>query len=403
MKYCTLIYLFISTLVSCQEKKIESNLPIEKDVSTHSLMNQEVSKMLEKQLEYGKPSFDNPYKYSEKDVDVLIPILSKLLASNGYQNKNEFNQKINTIFNRIIDDNSSNEYLYVNYLDKCKKSMVYSPNDIENSGFYVVKNSNFITELYLLPELINYQKEFPDLTEFENNLDKTYKDANANEVQKYFWKDDSNLNEQRKKNIQIFINRNLYLFNDDKSKLPWLLKNDDYFMKKLVLTFGWTEDEKLLKWVIENNQFDKNNPLEFGKMFYTKKCDGTLKLQPNTFKFLQKTVTPENQEILDEIKKYVQYLAVFSNKTDDLTDKERLEVLSNIVYFAQQYKYEKGFKNHRIMSWMYLTNGDGENAKILKQNNYFNLPKFKQWWDQQYTDGDYEYVSEVDGGARDDY
>lgn len=253
---------------------------------------------------------------------------------------------------------------------------------------------------FFIPEILNYQETFPKLNEFDVNF--KFTDLDGNEDITFPWKEKSNISNERNKNIQLILNRNLYLFNDDKSKLPWLLKNDEGFMKSLVLTFGWTEDEKLLKWVIENNKFDKNNPLEFGKMFYTKKCDGSLKLHANTFKYLQKTVTPQNDQILDDIKSFVSYYANFKNKVEDLNERERLEVLSNIVYFAQQYKYEKGFDNRRIMSWMYLTTFD-QQMQILEQSNYFNLPKFKQWWDEQYTDGDYDIVADINDGVRDDY
>ena len=367
-----------------------------------------IIEVLTSQLKDGKHIEGEEYEphiYSENDLLATQNILNQTLRKNGYNIKNQelFKDKIYKIFDRKIIYPSDNKTVYINLFDKCNLDKIYSRINVISNGIFIFKDSFFISELYAIPEILNYKNLFNNLSSLEDSpIIKEEPELYATKIKVPRWKDVPDLDQQRKFNEQLLINRNLYLFNDDKSRLPWLLKNDEYFMKSLVLTFGWTEDEKLLKWVIENNKFDKNNPLEFGKMFYTKRCDGTLKLHSNTFKYLQKTVTPENQGILDDIKSYVQYLAVFRNKTDDLTVKERLEILSNIVYFAQQYKYQKGFENRKIMSWMYLTVFD-ENAEILKQNNYFNLPKFKLWWDEQFTDGDYDYVVEINDGVRYEY
>ncbi|MGE8514025.1 MAG: hypothetical protein ACN6N7_15105, partial [Chryseobacterium culicis] len=157
--------LFISSaFVSCQDKKVESNKNVTTitESSTGLQFNQDVNTMLKKQLEYGKPSFDNPYQYSDKDLEVTTPILNQLLLDNGYKaiSNEEFNNKIKQIFNRIIDKNSTNKFLYINIIDKCDKELNFFPNNAENNGVFVVKNQNFITDLYPLPLIIDYQKTY---------------------------------------------------------------------------------------------------------------------------------------------------------------------------------------------------------------------------------------------------
>lgn len=399
--------LFISSaLVSCQDKKAENkkNVATITESSAGLQFNQDVNTMLKKQLEYGKPSFDNPYQYSDKDLEVATPILNQLLLDNGYKaiSNEEFSNKIKQIFNRIIDKNSTSKFLYINLIDKCDKELNFFPNNAENNGVFVVKNQNFITDLYPLPLIIDYQKTYSEAAQEENSASKNYKDANGNEVKKYLWKDMSNLKEQRKKNIQTLVARNLYLFNDNKAQYKWLTLNDSYFMEALVKTFGYTQDIDLLKWVIERTKFDKKDPSDYGKLFWVKQCDETVKIHANTFKILQKLYLPtdpsENRFILDNIKNYLEYFADFNNKETGVSKEDKVKILANIVYFGEQYKYDKRFvsgygDNSKLMGRLRFFL-DKEEVNILQKNNYFNLPKFKEWWDN--ADYDEYFVEECE-------
>lgn len=389
----------LSFLGSCQEKKA-SNTNIQQ--STNSLKpNQDINTMLKKQLEYGKPSFDNPYQYSEKDLEVTVTMLSQILTDNGYKpvSNEQFNTKIKQIFNRMIDPKSASNFLYVNFLNQCDRSSNYTPNDAENNGTFIIKNLNFITDLYPIPYIIDYQKSYNETAQEEDASSKTYKDANGNEVKKYLWKDIPNLKEIRKKNIQTLTARNMYLFNDSKAQYKWLILNDQYFMEKLVKTFGYTEDSELLKWVIEKTKFDKNNPSDYGKLFWTKKCDGSVRLHANTFKLLQKLYIPndpsENRFILDYIKDYLEYLGnKETSQNENLPPVERTKIMSNLAYFVEHYKYDPKFDEDNKMMGRLRFFLDDKEVEILKKNNYFGLPKFKEWWDN--ADYDEYFVTECE-------
>lgn len=393
-----------SVLVSCQDKKGDNhnvNVIDVKESSAGLQFNQNVNTMLKKQLEYGKPSFDNPYQYSEKDLEVTAPILSQLLLDNGYKTigNEEFNNKIKQIFNRIIDKNSASKFLYINFIDKCDKGLNYTPNNAENNGMFVVKNQNFITDLYPLPAIIDYQKAYTETAQEENSASKTYKDANGNEVKKYLWKDTSNLKEQRKKNIQTLIARNLYLFNDNKAQYKWLTLNDSYFMDALVKTFGYTQDPDLLRWVVERSKFDKKDPSDYGKLFWIKDCDESVRLHANTFKVLQKLYLPndssENRFILDNIKSYLEYLENNDNpESKVLTETEKVKIMANLAYFAEQYKYNPSYNDGTKMMGRLRFFLGNSSRDILQKNNYFNLPKFKEWWDN--ADYDEYFVEECE-------
>ena len=160
------------------------------------------------------------------------------------------------------------------------------------------------------------------------------------------------------------------------------------------------KDDKLLKWVIEKTPYNKNNPQDYGSLFWTKQCDGKVKLHANTFKLLHKKYTDPNEPkkwiILDGIQNYIEYLVdKEQSKNENLSAVDRLKILANMAYFAEQYKYDKDYKDSNKMMGRFRSFLGESDKKILKENNYFGLPKFKEWWDNADYDvyvvgGEYE-------------
>ena len=208
MKHRILMGLFFisAALMTCQEKRAEEKrLSVEKK-NEHVQVNHQVDVILKKQLEYGKPTFDNPYVYTEKDLEVTIPILQQLLVDHGYDapTEEEFNTRMKEIFHRKINSDSDTHFIYANLLNNCAPSLHYIPNDAENNGMFILKNLNFITELYPLPAIIDYQKLYPTIAQLETTTLKTFKDVSGNVLEKSLWKDSPHLSARRKKNIQTF-------------------------------------------------------------------------------------------------------------------------------------------------------------------------------------------------------
>lgn len=364
---------------------------------------------LQKQLKHGNKQIYTisgadiqKSEITKEELDSTVILAKNLLNSVRFKPlpNPDFKDKINAVFGRALDYKSDTKYLYVNFFNKCDKKMSFkSNNHSDQLGIYIAKNESLITEFYYIQELIDYQKSYNEAAQEEDASSKTYKDANGNEVKKYLWKDISNLKEQRKKNIQTLTARNMYLFNDSKAQYKWLILNDQYFMEKLVKTFGYTEDSELLKWVIEKTKFDKNNPSDYGKLFWTKECDGNVRLHANTFKLLQKLYIPndpsENRFILDHIKDYLEYLGNReTSQNENLTAVERTKIMSNLAYFVEQYKYDPKFDEDNKMMGRLRFFLDDKDVEILKKNNYFGLPKFKEWWDN--ADYDEYFVTECE-------
>lgn len=259
-------------------------------------------KILEKQLRQGANQYNKEAgveimkkSFAIEELDTEVRTVAKILKDNGYEtiSNDAFNQKIRTIFGRIIIPNSDKKYLYLNYFDTCSRDLILEPNNfIDYNGTYIIKDQKFIADFYYLPEILDYQTQYPNIANKEKELPKEYI-YNKEKYNIEQWRDLENRSDEydlkvkRNHNIQTIIARNMYLFNDNKAQYKWLILNDQHFMENLVKTFGYTQDTDLLKWVIEKTNFDKNNPTDFGKLFWTKDCDGTARLHTNTFKVLQ--------------------------------------------------------------------------------------------------------------------
>lgn len=406
MKIKITLYLLLGIInLNCQEKK-ETYSTVE---NINKMNDNIIETVLIKHLKQGTTyTIDEagaglpkrPFEIQE--LEATAETVNNILKSNGFKelNSENFNQKIKNIFGRIIDPNSQSTFLYVNYFDKCNREMVmYKNNEIDYAGTFIDKQRKIITDFYYIPEIIDYQKEYPKVNNIENIKIIRKSSINDLDIEIPYWKDVPNLKEIRKKNIQTLTARNMYLFNDSKAQYKWLILNDQYFMEKLVKTFGYTEDSELLKWVIEKTKFDKNNPSDYGKLFWTKECDGNVRLHANTFKLLQKLYIPndpsENRFILDHIKDYLEYLGNReTSQNENLTAVERTKIMSNLAYFVEQYKYDPKFDEDNKMMGRLRFFLDDQDVEILKKNNYFGLPKFKEWWDnadydEYFIDGEY--------------
>ncbi|PQL90570.1 hypothetical protein C4S77_11875 [Apibacter adventoris] len=382
------------SLTNCQEKKI-INQTNEK-ILENEMETSEVKKILIKQIKSGPGSEywgENEY-YTKQDLDALISIEDTILNNNGYKIPEQgiFNEKINNIFGRIIDNKSENSYLKVDKHDKCNKVIDYQPVYTGIDYIYVDKNHRFITTFYSLPSILDYQKIYPDVSKYEEKpFNITYADGTKQEISR--WKDLKNLPKERRFNQQLLISRNKYLFNDDKSQFAWLINNDEDFMQSLVTTFGYTEDKKLLKWAFEKQGFkyQKYPPDEilenYGNFLWTKQCNGEIKLHPNTLNLIKELVKPSskygNEEYILYLAEYINYL-VNNEKETGLNFQQKAKIAAYLLAFGEQYKYNKeyGYNQMFLGKFIFYQDPDKKYKKEFEKNNYYNLPNLKKWYQQ---------------------
>ncbi|TZF99562.1 hypothetical protein FW781_06445 (plasmid) [Chryseobacterium panacisoli] len=390
----TIYSLLIMSSFGCQEKRQSlgnSQKPISMNDDTM------IQKVLKKQLQEGAgKSIDEagaeltkiPFEIEE--LEVSAETAKKILLSNGFKelSDNEFGNKIKNIFGRIVDPNSGNPFLYVNYFDKCDRSFVaYSNNSVDYEGGYIDKQRRLFTDFYYLPEILDYQKEYPTL----NNLESSKiirKSSSQVDVEIPHWKDVANLKEQRKANIQRIIARNMYLFNDNKTYIIWLVTHDKNFIKLLVKNFGYDIEPKFNEMLI-NEYIQSKDMFKIGELIFAKNCDKELDIRDGMLQslvtFYQKSSNPHDLFGLME----------FSSKlleTDEYNNYSEKEKIKMIAYLADTYDFLFK-KNHRHQDgwdprWNILGAyfEDDSRSKIkwpqlkeeMQKNNYYNLPNLKE-------------------------
>jgi len=390
-----LIILIINfNIISCaqgtkKEVKKDSTSKIESD-------NNMEKEILIQQLKAGRynggDEFES-YEYSEKDLLGSLKRISDILKSHGYKKITikEFNEKIKKVFGRIINNNSNSKFLFVDFFEKCNKDHVFSRLNIYQNTF-IIKNDCFITNLYAIPELIDYKKEYPDLKNIENQTIYRNEPDLGQQITIPHWKDFPDLDQERKKNIQTLVARNMYLFNDSQAHFKWLSLNDAYFLQNLINTFGYYDDKELLKWVVKDNvRFSKDHSQDLDKLFWNKKCDGTVKINLEIFPVLKETITPEEPKYLEALKAYTMYLLEEKSKRNELSLEDRAKLLAHLVYFGEQYRYDNNYNDQSFfMQRIALFDLDESIEKEIERNNFYNLPNYKKLYEKSK-----EYRSEL--------
>lgn len=404
IKYRILFLFTLFTYSACQpqEKKVENNTsPINEKKTMENI--------LEKQLKQGASQYalDDEgnsvtdvvkHTFNEEELAVCITVVSDILESNGYKvpTNDNYNNKVNEVFRRLIDFNSSKKYLYINCFDICDRELNFHPNDMVNFyGTYVIKNRNFITDFYYLPELIDYQKKFPRIAQKEKSYsDKWYDDQLKMDLGIEKWmelenrKDEYNLRQIRFKNEQLLIHRNKYLFNDNKASFAWLQFNDKFFLESLVKTFGYVKDENLLNFVLKNNY---KNQDEFYKILWNERCNGNIVVNKEVFDLMQKSPIEKQKEYLARVSEYLQNAMNYPPDAFAENFSKKAEILGKIAYYGEKMGAKidmsyQCFKNIG-MSGMWENPDASKFEEEFKKQNYYNIPDFKEVWEETKTGG----------------
>lgn len=337
---------------------------------TPSAVNQgpELIKVLTDQLKRGE---DENFKYTEKDLDVSIPILKKELLNYGFKPVSDevFAERILKIFGRKIDPASSSKYLAI-HLDPagnteryaspaCNKELVFKASRLGDSQpVYVIKKENFITELFALPRIMDYGKIFPDLSSTASGSAKVSN-----------WRDDPDLATDRKKIIERLVIRNIYLINDDKSRLPWLIKNDGPFLEDLLTGYGYTADPKLVAWYLERSLGLRWPEEVLGETLWRIGCNGDLIFHEGAFEVLKTLSSNENGSYLENLGLHISNID--QKKEHRAFDFEkRVKLLTYLCYKGTQIAKEK---NDGYYYSFFQTMNKLDYIAEMKKNNFYGL------------------------------
>ncbi|KIX20319.1 hypothetical protein SY27_14455 [Flavobacterium sp. 316] len=399
--FCILLINLLS--ISCQKNNetkddksnIKEDIVINKNKTEISKM---VIDLLKKQLSFGAYAenevTDVPTGYimTKDDLKTTSSIILTILNENQYKvpNTENFNKRIYNVFG----DNSKQKIIYFNLLDKICENKTYFIDrfDIEVYDFkeyyiFISFQDKLIFPLLLTPEILNYKTDFKDIAKIESSLIVSNK-YNGKTTP---WKDIPDLDQQRKKNIETLVARNMYLFNDSKAHFKWLILNDEYFMRSLVTTFGYYDDKELLKWVLENTPVFKDGDSkskfdELSKIFWNKKCDNNYSININLLTIIKELSTPEKNDRIINVFQIAQELVYMTNTVSSFSEipfKDRAKILAHLLEFGEQYKYNKEYDYNQLFlgRFIYYLDYKKEFITEFKKNNYYDLPNLKKWYE----------------------
>ena len=370
MKKTILSIFTLLLLLSCKNEKENLNSSIFNNKEKNMF-----EEILKNQLLAGN-SGEYSYDYSTNDLDITLPILKNQLSTNNYKfpTKEDFVNKIYLIFQRKFDIISDSKFLYLNYLDKCNKDLLFSLNDRVNyDGTFVIKNDFFITDLYAIPLIVDYQKEYPKISIIEDQPLKVMDNIEEADVEIGKWKDTDKLPEIRQKNIQIIINRNKYLFNDDKASFAWLKVNDAEFLEMLVKTFGYVEDKELTKFILDKNLKDNE---EFGKVIWNKTCDGKLHFNDEVVTLIEVAPSKYTETVEN-------YLGFLLNKDTELEFSIKAEIMGKLAYYTTKAVDPESNDYFKFFTFV----GGEDFQEEFKKTNYYNIKDFQSIYEETKTGG----------------
>ena len=389
MKYHFLLLLLL--LVGCQETTTQNNTDNSEEEKYNFQLSAEQIAVLNKQLSKGISGeiYDTDietYTYSKSDLDATIPLLREILAKEGYQqpSETEFIAKVQRIFGRTIDPEKSTDYLFLNNWQPCDRQIHYyrkNTNEVYFYSYYIVKKERFFTELFALPELINYQKLCPECLQKEQNVPKKIQ-IEGESAELYKWCEDEDLAEQRQKNITRFVHYNKYLFNNSSESFRWLCDYDPEFLKYLV-HYSSFEDAKLCDFVLHNSISINDGYQYFGTLFWHFQCDDELKIvfHNGMIEAVERASDKDKKIFLDKIEDYL----VIMRKQSGVELAIEAELLGKLAYYAEKIAKPLNM-NFRYFVRLVIQDEESPNSELdyekeFKKRNYYNIPDFKQVWE----------------------
>lgn len=396
MKLKMLIFsLFLVGFSSCQKK---DNDQTEQSNNEIIMENKEIEPLLKKQIEAGyaaersETDYQN-YDLTENDLNTSNQILKNYLLSNGYKSptNEEFGKRIESIFGRKLDFSSDKKTVFVSFTSPCEKELKFLKNTDLDYVNYISKDGNFLSELFFIPEILDYQKMFPEIATFENNLPEE-----SNGIKIYKWNSKTDLSRTRTQNLRTVLARNKFLFNDSKADLEWLLSSDKDFLKMLVFAYGYDTNEKINKFVLTDfyNKYDKSTPNQtqkIGELFFAKDCDGNLKVRKGLLDFVQNNTTGSDNRFIYALANYASVLfdgdidEVFNEGQDPSKKFTKADKAKIIAYIAsvespaiEKYKTGNATVWNNEASVIYnIAASQLEIISLIKKNNYYNIPNLK--------------------------
>ncbi len=353
--------LWCSMVVQCQNKEGNNRTLIDSVNKSNKIDMVEVNKienMLKKQSELETEQTEGEYILTTKDLDILSDLLIIDLKNHAYKiiSDSEFISITNNIFgiNTKCPNYKGFEQRYLvyhgNIMDGDQETLnsnLYEPY-VETGNLFFDKKNKLITYFTLLKNIVSLKN-------------KTYSLHTP----------------------PLIISRNKYLFNDDKASFVWLKFNDKPFLESLVKTFGYVKNKELLQWVLENNY---KNIQEFEKILWNEKCDGKIIFNKEVIDIIQLFPKEKQKEYLIQISNYILEEMQRTQSVLKNNFSQEAEILGKLSYYGEKIgeKIDMPYQCFQILT---INEGGKEFEEEFKRQNYYNIPDFKDVWNETKTGG----------------
>lgn len=313
---------------------------------------------LQKNVETEEYEPENPYDLSKQDLDIAKDLVYIGLKNAGFRfiSDKDFSKKLSLFFSISEKNNCKKILIEPEYITLFGNDMDGAPETWRNNQYelsfftqnlFLAKKEKFLMEMFLVKDLIK----------FNNN-------SYSIQLPKYI------------------IARNKYLFNDSKADLPYLLHNDQDFLKALVIVFGYEKEPKINELVMRD--YEERNHLqhreEIGDILFVKDCEGKLEIREGLLEYIARRTQSEEKRLADALYSFI--VTYLEDKTQ-FTPAEKRKI---VAYAAQTYEplYEKFYKigwPMGSMLMMYLQSDEGA-AEEFRKNRYYGLPDLQRYTEQ---------------------
>lgn len=299
------------------------------------------------------------YNYTEKDVDIALPVIAQGLKDKGFRQLNDspFIQVLTNIFGKIFTHKNDRIRFHDKYY-----TIIDEGYEKEDEYDYTIDNI-FVSKEYKFISWVPLLGDFIELT--GNNKYKI--DLHPK-----------------------LIARNKYLFNNSRSDLAYLLAEDTLFLKTLVTSFGYTKEEKINTLVMNDYlDLDDNHKPTVGEIIFVKNAVGELEIKQELLKWIIAHTSVDDHSLLQALSYYA--YALYSNNDNDIYTRNPFKIFSldekrkiaayiaNIYEPLRQQLMPLDAGKWPVSSVLEnLLMEDKGLARFLKEHDYFSLPALKQ-------------------------
>lgn len=366
------------------------------------------TKVLEKQISLGGNPADWGFNAAdEEDLKVSLSLQDSILMQNSYRKSNDFKKKAAAIFH-LKNSRWENDpvHLETGFDENINTTQCYESADgfrlaiaQQANNLFVSTQHQLVGNLFLIPQLIDYQRKFPDMITFEQAGH--FRNAASKEVQK--WKEILDLDKQRNTIVRTIVARNKYLFNDDKSQLGYLLTNDSIFMNALVEIFGYSKDDNLLRAVLGKYDEDSGDFAtsgnKLGRILFPKDCNGQVEVRREMLQYIEKNTSANDVRLMFALGTFASSLIIGEDETLNqyYSKEDKRKMVAHIASI-----YDPAWRIYRttgnapwakvpLLAFLFRRDPGAEQA--IKQQQNYQLPRLQELIDfsNQYFTDDFLY------------